>query len=250
MADIQSILQQRAKEATQSRRQRALGGRRDMSPGEESSKDSDSNSHHSPGVPCTSALATPGGATETERKAREKDSEAEWEEEKGEEWKLRVQDRGQGLIKESLLKFGNELGEGSVKERKKKKKKNIARRQPETPVRGSGDSTKEGECSPVEYTYNEEAFPALQTPGARDADTWGQGCRHLGPGMQTPGARDADTWGQGCRHLGPGMQTPGARDADTWGQGCRPHRWQHLCAPGVCPPCLCGSTWTPHRPPW
>ncbi|CAH2321318.1 Hypothetical predicted protein [Pelobates cultripes] len=142
MADIQSILQQRAKEATQCRRQRALGGRRDMSPGDESSKDSDSNSHHSPGVPCTSALATPGGAAETERKAREKDSEAEWEEEK-------------------------------EKKKTKKKKKNIARRQPETPVRGSGDSKEEGECSPDEYTYNEEAFPALQTPGARDTNPTG-----------------------------------------------------------------------------
>ncbi|CAH2221336.1 Hypothetical predicted protein [Pelobates cultripes] len=110
IADIQAILQQRAKDAARSRRQRAMEGRRDMSPGEESSKDLDSNSHHSPGEPSTSA---------TEGKAREKDSEEEWDGEKGEE--------GRGLIKESLLKFGNELGEDSVKD-KKKKKKNIARR--------------------------------------------------------------------------------------------------------------------------
>ncbi|CAH2315566.1 Hypothetical predicted protein [Pelobates cultripes] len=176
MSEIQAILQQRAKDAVKSRRQRAIGGRRDMSPGEESSKDSDSNSHHSPGVPCTSALATPGGAAETERKAREKDSEAEWEGEKGEEWKLRVQDRGQGLIKESLLKFGNKLGEGSVKEKnkkKKKKKKNIARRQLETSVRGSGDSMEEGECSNAEFVYNEDDFQALQKPGSRDTNPTG-----------------------------------------------------------------------------
>ncbi|CAH2320995.1 Hypothetical predicted protein [Pelobates cultripes] len=115
IADIQAILQQRAKDAARSRRQRAMEGRRDMSPGEESSKDLDSNSHHSPGEPSTSALATPGGAAETEGKAREKDSEEEWDGEKGEE--------GRGLIKESLLKFGNELGEDSVKDKKKKKKK-------------------------------------------------------------------------------------------------------------------------------
>ncbi|CAH2324769.1 Hypothetical predicted protein [Pelobates cultripes] len=171
MADIQAILQQRAKDAARSRRQRAMEGRRDMSPGEESSKDLDSNSHHSPGEPSTSALATPGGAAETEGKAREKDSEEEWDGEKGEEWQLKVQDRGRGLIKESLLRFGNELGEDSVKDKKKKKKKkkNIARRQPETSVRGSGDSTEEGECSNAEYMYNDDV-QALQKPGARDTN--------------------------------------------------------------------------------
>ncbi|CAH2245186.1 Hypothetical predicted protein [Pelobates cultripes] len=151
-----------------------MEGRRDMSPGEESSKDLDSNSHHSPGEPSTSALATPGGAAETEGKAREKDSEEEWDGEKGEEWQLKVQDRGRGLIKESLLKFGNELGEDSVKDKKKKKKKkkNIARRQPETSVRGSGDSTEEGECSNAEYMYNDDV-QALQKPGARDTNPAG-----------------------------------------------------------------------------
>ncbi|CAH2276980.1 Hypothetical predicted protein [Pelobates cultripes] len=174
IADIQAILQQRAKDAARSRRQRAMEGRRDMSPGEESSKDLDSNSHHSPGEPSTSALATPGGAAETEGKAREKDSEEEWDGEKGEEWQLKVQDRGRGLIKESLLKFGNELGEDSVKDKKKKKKKkkNIARRQPETSVRGSGDSTEEGECSNAEYMYNDDV-QALQKPGARDTNPAG-----------------------------------------------------------------------------
>ncbi|CAH2300847.1 Hypothetical predicted protein [Pelobates cultripes] len=151
-----------------------MEGRRDMSPGEESSKDLDSNSHHSPGEPSTSALATPGGAAETEGKARENDSEEEWDGEKGEEWQLKVQDRGRGLIKESLLKFGNELGEDSVKDKKKKKKKkkNIARRQPETSVRGSGDSTEEGECSNAEYMYNDDV-QALQKPGARDTNPAG-----------------------------------------------------------------------------
>ncbi|CAH2317032.1 Hypothetical predicted protein [Pelobates cultripes] len=174
IADIQAILQQRAKDAARSRRQRAMEGRRDMSPGEESSKDLDSNSHHSPGEPSTSALATPGGAAETEGKAREKVSEEEWDGEKGEEWQLKVQDRGRGLIKESLLKFGNELGEDSVKDKKKKKKKkkNIARHQPETSVRGSGDSTEEGECSNAEYMYNDDV-QALQKPGARDTNPAG-----------------------------------------------------------------------------